>query len=282
MKLLKKETTTGVVIGPFVDDTDLKTRETGLAGSMSVQLAKVNGTTQAVTNGARNSTGTITHLFDGFYNVPLNGPDTAVAGRLLVSGTASGSFGAFNEYMVVDEDVFDALVPALAFLRADIRAIWGDTVSPEFLKKAFDNATGYAFPNSTFAADIKKVKGIAGLADTLEDILDGTGYAFPNSTINANMVAMMGDATAAARARYSAKAALYGNAVTGTLAVNTFTSTLTGLATNAIVGRYLFWVSGTLEGQPGLISAYNSSLGQITVSSNFSQAPGNGDIFTIA
>ena len=103
--LLKQSTATTIVIGPFVDDTDGKTPETGLTISQGdVLLWKQGGTTLAQKTDATAAT----HRSNGLYTVPLDATDTGTLGQLIVSVTESGALPVRHNYMVVPANVWDS------------------------------------------------------------------------------------------------------------------------------------------------------------------------------
>lgn len=75
---LVQNTATTIKLGPFLDKDD-NTVLSGLAGSMTVYIAKAGGTLAA-----RSSASAITYDADGFYNVPLAAGDVDTLGNLLV------------------------------------------------------------------------------------------------------------------------------------------------------------------------------------------------------
>jgi len=105
MNILKQSTAATIKLGPFIDDTDGKTAETGLTISQAdIRLSK-NGGDIAQTN---NSAGA-THDELGYYNVPLDTTDTNTLGRLLVAVHESGALPVWKEFLVVTANVYDTL-----------------------------------------------------------------------------------------------------------------------------------------------------------------------------
>lgn len=104
--LLKQSTATTIVIGPFVDDTDGKTAETGLTISQGdVLLWKQGGTTLAQKTEATSAT----HRSNGLYTVPLDTTDTNTLGQLIVSVNESGALPVRHDFQVVTANVWDSL-----------------------------------------------------------------------------------------------------------------------------------------------------------------------------
>ena len=103
---LKQSTATTIVIGPFVDDTDGKTAETGLTISQGdVLLWKQGGTTLAQKTEATSAT----HRSNGLYTVPLDTTDTNTLGQLIVSVNESGALPVRHDFQVVTANVWDSL-----------------------------------------------------------------------------------------------------------------------------------------------------------------------------
>ncbi len=102
---LKQSAAVDVVVGPFVDDTDGKTAETGLTISQAdCQLSKNGG---AVAQ--KNSATAASHLGGGHYKVPLNSTDTNTLGVLRLYVNESGALPVWADYMVMTANAWDSL-----------------------------------------------------------------------------------------------------------------------------------------------------------------------------
>lgn len=103
---LRQSTAVDILLGPFVDETDGKSAETGL--TLDVEVSK-NG--QALAN--KNDSTTPTHdaagSVDGYYNCELDATDTNTVGQLMVVAHASGALPVWQYCQVVEEAVYDAL-----------------------------------------------------------------------------------------------------------------------------------------------------------------------------
>ncbi len=110
MQYLKQSTASqAVVLGPFVDEDDGKTSETGLTiANTDIRLSK-NGANIA----AKNSGGG-THDELGMYTATFDATDTDTVGRLQVLVHVSGALPVYHEFQVVEEAVYDALFGASA------------------------------------------------------------------------------------------------------------------------------------------------------------------------
>jgi hypothetical protein len=119
---LKQSTAYTFRFGPFLDDTDGKTAETGLTISQAdVRLSK-NGGNFAQKNESSSSS----HDEIGYYIVVLDTTDTNTVGELLVAVHESGALPVFKTLQVVEEAIYDAVFAASATLVTKIDAI--DTV----------------------------------------------------------------------------------------------------------------------------------------------------------
>jgi len=123
MRYLRQSTTVTVTIGPFLDSTDGVTAEDGLAGTMTVQIAKAGA---AFAN--RNSATAIAFDADGFYRVELNTTDTATGGPLVLKSRVAGAAPVWHEFTI------------MAAARYDL-AILGTGVQPVNLTQIDGNAT---------------------------------------------------------------------------------------------------------------------------------------------
>lgn len=97
------------LIGPFVDDTDFKTTETGLTIANTDIKLRANGTTLSNKN-----SGGGTHQVNGMYSLTWDATDTANVGELFFSVVVAGALPVFGTYVVLEEAVYDALFAASA------------------------------------------------------------------------------------------------------------------------------------------------------------------------
>lgn len=102
--LLKQSTGVTVKIGPFVDEDDGKTAETGLTLTQpDIRLSK-NGGNMAQKNDANAAT----HDEIGYYDCALDATDTNTLGRLQLMVHESGALPVYHEYMVVTANDYDS------------------------------------------------------------------------------------------------------------------------------------------------------------------------------
>ena len=182
MIFVKQSTAVDVVIGPFVDDTDGKTPETGLTISQGdCQLTKNAGSVAQ-----KNSATAASHLGGGHYKVPLNTTDTGTLGMLRLYVNESGALPAWLDMMVMPANVWDSLFGADA-LQVDAIQIAGAAVSTSTAQlgvnavQAGGTAWGSgAITSGSFAAGAINAAAIATgaidadalAADAVDEILD--------------------------------------------------------------------------------------------------------------
>lgn len=110
MLYLKQSTASqSVLIGPFVDDTDGATAETGLTiANTDIRLSKNGG------NLAAKNSGGGTHDEAGWYQITLDATDTDTVGMLQLHVKVSGALMVHHEFQVLEETVYDALFASSA------------------------------------------------------------------------------------------------------------------------------------------------------------------------
>ena len=116
---LRQSTKTSIVLGPFVDETDGKSAETGLSvASIDVDLYKFSDTVpQTVTtsitpNDSGSDTGSandMVHVANGYYSLELSTGNTDTCGPLKITANISGALPVWACYQVVEEAVYAAL-----------------------------------------------------------------------------------------------------------------------------------------------------------------------------
>jgi hypothetical protein len=136
MLLLKQSTSATVQIGPFLDDTDGKTAETGLTISQAdVRLSK-NGANIAQKNDAN----ACTHDELGMYSCALNTTDTGTLGRLQLMVAESGALPVWHEFMVVTANVYDTLC-STDQLDVNVTNIEGSDATDQIRDSVVDDST---------------------------------------------------------------------------------------------------------------------------------------------
>ena len=159
-----------VVIGPFLDEDDGKTAETGLSiGVSDVRLSKAGANIVAKNSGGA------THDELGLYQITLDSTDTSTVGELLIAVHKSGALPVFKYCYVLEEDIYDALFAASASAfdanaRVDVASIEGSDATDQ-INAACDTAlSDYDAP--TKAEMDSAFSTTNGKIDTVDDFLD--------------------------------------------------------------------------------------------------------------
>lgn len=168
-----------VAIGPFVDETDFKTAETGLTINNTDIKIVVNGGASANKN-----SGGGTHRVNGVYGITLDATDTATVGEMEISVVVSGALPVFHKFQVVEEAVYDALFGAsalgyIANAPVNVAQISGDSVAADNAEAFFDG-TGYAGTNNVIPTTTNVTNGV-----TVTTNNDKTGYALSTAGVTA-------------------------------------------------------------------------------------------------
>ena len=120
-----------VVIGPFLDEDDGKTAETGLTiSNTDIRLSKAGANIVAKNSGGG------THDEIGFYQITLDATDTNTVGELLIAVHESGALPVFKYCYVLEEAIYDALFAASASAfdsnaRVDVVSIEGSDATDQ-------------------------------------------------------------------------------------------------------------------------------------------------------
>jgi len=161
MNILKQSTAATIKLGPFIDDTDGKTAETGLTiAQADVRLSK-NGGDFAQTN----NTAGATHDENGYYDIPLNATDTGTLGRLRVAVNKSGALPVWQDFQVVTANVYDTLCSTDS-LDVNVTSLADDVITAA----KFDEST--AFPLKSADTGLTQVARVGADGDTLETLSD--------------------------------------------------------------------------------------------------------------
>ena len=105
MQFLKQSTAVTIPAGPFLDDADGKTAETGLSIIQAdIRLSKNGGDFAQ----AHNATGA-THDENGYYDLPLDTTDTNTLGCLRITISKSGALPVWEDFMILPAAVYNAV-----------------------------------------------------------------------------------------------------------------------------------------------------------------------------
>lgn len=179
---LKQSTATqSRIVGPFVDDTDFKTAETGLSiANTDVKLSK-NGAA-----GVNKNSGGGTHRNNGMYSLTFDATDTNTVGELEGSIAVSGALIVTFKFMVLEEDIYDALFGAsaagfnssgLVTLAAAVHT--GATVPTV---TTLTNKTGFSLAATGLDAIVSTATGMVEIAKAIWDrVLNGANHNITNS-----------------------------------------------------------------------------------------------------
>jgi hypothetical protein len=226
-------------IGPFLDDTDGKTAETGLTiAATAVYLSKQGGSlTQK--NEATAMTGTSDAL--GYYDCVLDGTDTGTVGTLKVHVHVAGALPVWSTFQVVPAIVYDSLFAAAGtdYLPVDMVQYLGTaahaasengTACVEVVRWGGNDVAATAV-NGVPKVDVANISGDSTAADNCESFFDGTGYAGTNNVIPT--VTTTGTATAVTTLNGIA------NDVITAASINTGALTADAFAADAIIAATL-------------------------------------------
>ncbi len=180
MFYLKQSTASqSVLLGPFVDDTDRATAESGLTiANTDIRLSKNGG------NMAAKNSGGGTHDENGWYSITLDATDTDTVGRLQVSCKVAGALAVWAEFQVLEEAIYDALIAASAAgfdsnQRVDVGSWLGTAVT-------------LSSTTNKPEVDVNSVSDDATAANNLELQYDGTGLTGDTFPAPQSQVASIG------------------------------------------------------------------------------------------
>lgn len=182
MLWLKESTAVTVMIGPFVDDTDGKTAETGLTITQAdVRLSKNGGAFAQ-----KNEVTSASHGENGYYTVDLDTTDTGTLGRLILAVSETGALPIRVEFMVVASETYDALVSGPTnYLSVNTVQIEGSDATDQINASCDTALTDYDAPTKAeMDSAFTEIKGAtwASATDTLEAIRDRGDAAWITAT----------------------------------------------------------------------------------------------------
>lgn len=178
---LKQSTAIDVSVGPFLDETDGKTQETGLTITQPDIRLKKNGGAWAQKNAAQ----TLSHEENGWYEISLDATDTNTLGNLLIAVHEAGALPVWREFQVLPAASYDALIGGSGNgIRADVQAIAAGAITAAAI------GTG-AIDADALAADTITAAKIAADAITAAKIATGaiTAAKFAAGAIDAAAIA---------------------------------------------------------------------------------------------
>lgn len=229
---LKQSTATTIVLGPFVDDTDGKTAETGLTISQAdVRLSKNAGTFAQ-----KSDTGSCSHMENGYYSCGLNTTDTGTLGRLDIAVSETGALPVWKSFLILPSNVYDSLL------------------STDRLQVHVDEMTAGIITAAVLASDTITAAKVA--ADAAAEIADAVwdeaiaGHLTAGSTGDALNDAAAGSASAAAIADAVWDEALSGHLTAGSTgdALNDAGGAAADPWTTSLPGAYSSGTAGWILG----------------------------------
>jgi len=123
MKLLRQSTAVTPKVGPFLSTTDGATASTALTIAQADCILFLNQGAGAQKHSATSAT----HDTQGVYGVPFDTTDTGTLGHLKLVINKSGAFPVWDEWVVVQSNVYDSLVSATGQLNVNVYQIGGVT-----------------------------------------------------------------------------------------------------------------------------------------------------------
>ena len=164
---LKQSTAYTFRMGPFLDDTDGKTAETGLTIEDShVRVSKAGGNFID-----KNESSNSSHDEAGYYIVVLDATDTNAVGELLIAAHISGALPVFVTFQVVEEAIYDAFYAGSATLAASVASILADTAE---LQGDWANGGRLDLIVDATLADTAELQGDWANGGRLDLLLDAT------------------------------------------------------------------------------------------------------------
>jgi len=273
MLWLKQSTVVTVKIGPFVDEDDGKTAETGLTISQADVRLSMNGGNIA----QKTESTACTHDELGIYGCPLDATDTGTLGRLQLWVHESGALPVWHEFMVVPANVWDSMFGADK-LQVDATQIEGGDAT-DAINAAVDAALDTAIPGSPTADsinqrvaavdDLTQASGAGDLAAILADT--GGGVALADGAITAAKIAtnaitaakIAADAIGASELATDAVAAIAAAVHLAGAGAITFTYTLTLAADSSAIADADVWVTSDEAGNTLVASGETDENGQV-------------------
>jgi len=234
-------------LGPFVDDTDFKTLETGLTiANTDVKLVK-NGAASVNKN-----SGGGTHRVNGEYSLTFDATDTGTVGELRVSISVSGALVVVDEFTVIEEAVYDALFLAAApgYLQP--------TVATRTLDITATGAAGIDLANvENQSTSLNLSATTINLANTVTTLTGHTAQT-ADHTSNISGIKTKTDFLPSATAGAAGGVFIAGTNAATTVTTS-FTTTFTGNLTGSVAS-----VTGAVGSVTGAVGSVTGAVGSVT------------------
>ncbi len=202
MRFLKQSTSVDLPVGPFVDNADGNTPETGLTITQPDIRLKKNGGAWAQKNAAQ----TLSHEEAGWYEVTLDATDTDTVGQLMLNIHESGALPVFCEFMVLAANTYDTLVGTdtldvtVTALAANVitAASLASDAGGEIADAVWDEAVSGHVASGSFGATDAAIKAVtdalpnAGALTTIQADIDDIQTRIPAALVGGRMDASIG------------------------------------------------------------------------------------------
>lgn len=279
-----------------VDDTDFKTRETGLT-SFTVYRSRDGGAAAAMTTPTINETDATN--MPGVYELLLDEDTTIAAGNdteelaLHITHAGMAPVTRTIELYRPKITVGNTLTVAADGDLSEVNTLTGHTAQ-----------TGDSYPRigapagASVSADISSIAStlgsvssdttailvdtsttLDGKIDAVQAVTDQFVFTVANQ-VDANTIAISGDTAAADNLEVAMTGVVTGAAATGTLSTTQMTTDLTEATDDHYIGRLITFTSGALLGQQTAITDYTGTGGLLTFTA-LTEAPSDGDTFVI-
>jgi len=237
---LRQSTAREIKLGPFVDQTDGFTAEGALTiAQADVRLAKNEGDWAQ-----KNEATTLVHEENGWYRCLLNATDTDTLGILIVAVNEAGALPVWREFLVVPANVWDSYLGA-DLLQVDVTQVGGTA----------QTAGDIMADTNDIQARLPAALVGGRIAANAEVVGDKTGYALTAADKEAIISSVGGTADASTTLTFDDAAR-------------------TESAVNYWQDAIVVFTAGPAAWQPRRITAFDPTLDRITVSANWTTAPG--------
>lgn len=210
---LQANTAVDVLIGPFIDDTDGKSAETGLTLSQAdIKLSK-NGQTLA----QKHDDTAAAHDANGYYNCELDATDTNTEGTLTLIVHESGALPVRHDFMVLAQAAYISLVTAKdsGYMDVNVKAVSEDTTAADNAELMFDG-TGYAGGTTKLDVNVTSIAANAITATAINADAITEAKIADNAFANEHFAAGALTSTEITSAAGCAVASIAANAITAT------------------------------------------------------------------
>lgn len=140
---LRQGTQTTIKVGPLLDSTDYKTRETGFnsaSAGLDIDVYKEGGgKTDLVPSASSSAAGYFGHSANGNYYLTLSSAHLDTVGNGGIDITVTGALPFFTGFVVLDGVTYDSLVAGTDYLNVDALYISGSSTAADSLEANIGN-----------------------------------------------------------------------------------------------------------------------------------------------